>query len=189
MEALYPSGIVVPINTEPLIKKYVGGYATGLASVKCKIRRSSDGFVLDWDIGGDRTFVDPTGAVNQLLQAMPEFNQTTFPGEYLFELDLSTITNVQTYDVYSISIVEDGTTVVSNLPQTGQFRIASALDNATLARKALYNDNDLTPGSTNNLELKDDDAVTPLARWHVQDKDGLGIGLSSGVPAIRRRVL
>jgi len=184
MESLYPTDTAIPIETEPLLQ-LDGTYASGLSTIYLKIRRQSDGFVLDWD---SMTFVDPAGAVTQLLKQMVEFG-TTFPGEYRYALDLSSVINAVTYDSYSVSITEVGTDEVGNVPQYGQFRVSPALDDATLSRKALFNNQALISGDTNNLKLMDDDGVTTLAQWDVEDEAGLAISLSPSAPAIRRRKL
>ena len=174
-----------PIEVEPLVDRYLGTLKTGI-SVKMKVRRKSDGFVLDWD---DLTFKALGSVVTLLSPAFTEIDAASFPGEYATTLALDTLVAADTLDIYQITIVEDGTAVVGNLPQTGEVRVDNALADAVLARKALYNDQDLTAGSLNNLELKDDDQVTPIARWNVKDKDALGIALGSGTPAIRERTL
>lgn len=188
MEALYPTGKVIPISTVPLILVN-GGYAEDLTTIKFKMRRASDGKVLDWDSVGGPTFLDAVGPFVNILKAMAQFS-ADFPGEYVYSLDLATITNVVDYDTYFITAIEDDTAqLVANLPQSGQFRIAPELDDAILSRKALYNDQTLQPGDTDNLELYDDDKATPIARWNVKDPSGLAITLDTGSPAIRRRVL
>jgi hypothetical protein len=189
MPDLYHSGAPVPLETEPLFRVIIGGYATGLTSIKCKIRRASDGKVLDWGAGGGPTFVAAAGPFVQLLQPMTEVG-AAFPGEYHYLFNPSTVTNLAPYDTYYVTVVEsNGTPVVGNLPQVGQFQYAAAFDDATLARKALYNDQTLQPGDTNNLVLKDDDALTDLAKWNVKDPGALAITIGSGAPAIRERTL
>jgi hypothetical protein len=182
---VYESGIVVPLDVLPLVNRDTGELITGATNIKVKVRRSSDGLVLDWD---DMTF-KAAGDVVQLLQVMDEVDATQFPGEYSYSLDLSAVTNANTYESYSVTVVEDGTSNAANLPQAGSFRVAASLDDATLARKAMYNDQVLGEGSANNLTLKDDDSVTDLAKWNIKDKDTLGISIGAGAPAIRERTL
>lgn len=191
MEALYPTGQPVPIDTLPLIKEVGGAYAEGLTTVKLKVRRASDGKVLDWGLPGGPEFVDATGPFAQLLQPMVEFG-AAFPGEYHYLFDLSVVQNPVDYDAYYITVIEDNVSpVVGNLPQVGQFRVAPALDDATMARKALYNDQQVDPGDTNNATLMDDDKVTPLARWNIKGPapGKLAIAINPQAPAIRERTL
>ena len=61
-------------------------------------------------------------------------------------------------------------------------------DQATLARKIMKNRLELEEGAAGNWILYDDDNVTPLLTWDVQDKDGQGIRIASFTPARRRPV-
>ena len=192
MEAMYPTGKPIPIDTEPLFFADSGEYATGLSTIKCKVRRASDGYVLDWGALGGPTFIDKAGPFLQLLQPLSEFDDATFPGEYRYVLDLSVVTNVADYDGYCITAVEDDAQPqVANLPQVGGARVVPALDDATMARKALYNDQLLDPGDTDNATLLDDDKVTPLARWNIKGPapGKLAIAINPQAPAIRERTL
>jgi hypothetical protein len=189
MPTLYPTGKPVPFNTVPLLNTSDGAYATGLTIIKLKMRRASDDMVLDWGAVGGPTFINAAGPFVQLLQPLVEFG-AAFPGEYLFVFDPAVVLNITPYDTYYVTVVEDGTgSLVSNLPQVGQFRVAEAQDDATDARKALYNDQDLQPGDTNNLVLKDDDGITDYAKWNVKDPNALSITIGTGAPAIRERTL
>jgi hypothetical protein len=174
------------IDVTPLVDKVTGALKTGLTSVKMKVRRKSDGFVLDWS---DLTFKAVGTVVTLLSPAFVEFSAAAFPGEYSAVLALDTLVPPNTLDTYQVTVVEDGTDTVDNLPQVGEVRVDNALADAVLARQALYNDHDLTAGGTDNLELKADNGVTPLARWNVKDKNGNAIALDPGVPAIRERTL
>jgi hypothetical protein len=62
---------------------------------------------------------------------------------------------------------------------------ADALVQATLARKARTNREELLEGSVNNYTLYDDDNVTPLRVHSVTDKNGNSIVLPVGTPAHR----
>ncbi|MCU0912932.1 MAG: hypothetical protein MUC88_00040 [Planctomycetes bacterium] len=64
--------------------------------------------------------------------------------------------------------------------------IPSISDQATLARKIMQNRLELTEGAASNWVLYDDDSVTPLLTWDVQDKDGQGIRIAGFTPARRR---
>lgn len=186
-DALYSSSAVVPITTEPLIERLTGDYVTGAVDIKAKIRRGSDGYVLDWGAIGGPTFVDPAGAVVQLLQVLTEFG-ASFPGEYETSFDATTVTNITAHDTYYITVIQDtSASNVANLPQAGQFRFAPEFDDATLSRKALYNSQTLQPGDTNNLELKDDNGTDTVATWNIKDPAGLAVTVGAGAPAIRER--
>jgi len=62
-----------------------------------------------------------------------------------------------------------------------------AADQATLARKARTNREELTAGTTNNWTLYDDDDVTPLRTHSVTDVGGNAIVLPPGAPARRSK--
>ena len=189
METLYPTGKEIHLNTTPLFQVSDGAYAVGYATVKLKVRRASDNKVLDWGAPGGPKFEDAAGPFVRLLEPMIEFG-AAFEGEYYYVLDLTTIQNPTSYDTYYITVIEDDTVEkIANLPQVGQVRIDAALDDATLSRKALYNDQTLQPGDTNNLVLKDDDKVTDLAKWNVKDPGSMSVVVRPGAPAIRERTL
>ena len=63
---------------------------------------------------------------------------------------------------------------------------AAAAVDAGLARKLLKNRLELSDGSSANHILYDDDGVTPLVVWDVQDKAGGPINVSLRAPAKRR---
>lgn len=187
MEAMYETNQPVPLNTQPLLEELSGSYATGRTAISMKIRRASDNYVLDWGAGGGPTFVDPAGAVVQLVQSMLEFG-ASFPGEYAYTLDPTSITNLTDYDTYYVTVTDEASnSLIANLPQVGQFRVVPALDDATLSRKALYNNQTLQPGDTNNFVLKDDDGSTDLATWNVKDPSSLSVTIAAGAPAVRER--
>jgi hypothetical protein len=190
---IVPIAAVVPIEVEPLIDALTGNLATGLTNIKARVRRFGGGAatVLDW---ADMTF-KAAGSVGQLLAVLTAVDDTNFPGEYNLPLDLGAITNALLGDVYHVTVIEDGSSTVGNLPQSGDIRNELALDDATLSRKFLGNRQDLSEGSTDNMEIKDDDGVTLLAsprlptgvaRWDVQDKNTAGITIGTSVPAIRK---
>jgi hypothetical protein len=175
------SSVVIPIETAPVIDRYIpNSFRTGLA-VKMKVRRA-DGLALDW---GDLTF-KAIGSVGTMLSpAFDEVDATEFPGEYRSTLDLSTVTNLVDNDTYQVRVVEDGTAVAGNLPQFGQVRISKALDEAVRTRKLVQNKQALTSGAVLNLVVYDDDKVTVLQRWNIKDPTGLAIALPAGHPAQR----
>ena len=169
------------IEVEPLLISSTGALATGKTNIKAKIRRRSDGFVFDW---ADSTF-KTVGSVGQLLQTLTEVDATNFPGEYNTSFDTSAITNPTADETFIITVVEDGSALIANLPQTGEAHIDSAADAAILGKKAIVNRQELAPGSLANMVLYDDDGTTPLLTWDVKDKDNLGIAVPGGAPAKR----
>jgi hypothetical protein len=56
-----------------------------------------------------------------------------------------------------------------------------------LLKKVGVNKLELEPGTTNNWILYDDDNITPLITFSVQDKSGLAIELANGAPARRSK--
>lgn len=178
------TGDPVPIEVVPLTDKTDGSLVTGSTAVKAKIRREFDGKVYDWS---DDTFKD-VGSVSQLLQSLSEVDATNFAGEYNLIFDTGNVMNPSPADTYHITVVEDGSSAIGNLPQSGNIRVEPALDDATLSRKFLGNNQELQEGSSNNLEVKDDDNATTLQVWNIKDKNGTGITLGTAVPAIRERV-
>jgi hypothetical protein len=182
MNVFVESGIVVPIETTPVVDKYVAGvYKTGL-TVKTKVRRFSDGFALDFS---DMTFKTVGSIATILSGAFTEVDPTNFAGEYRFDFDLTTVANPTANDVYQFRVEEDGSAVAGNLPQIGQLRISKALDDAIRARKLLQNKQALAPGALGNLIVYDDDKITPLQTWNVTDSGGLAILLPAALPARR----
>jgi len=181
------SGVAVPVDVEPLIDRFFGGLLTG-KTVKVKVRRqSAPAEAFDWS---DLTF-KALGSVTQLLSpAFTQVSASSFPGEYFLSggFPLDTIAGLADNDVYQLTIVQDGGTDVANMPQIGEIRVEVALDDATLSRKGMFNQV-LSPGSLDNLELLDDDGLTPIGRWNIKDTGDLGIVLPAGFPAKRFRTL
>ena len=176
---LTPTGVAVAIEVEPLKSCVTGVLVTGASNIKAKVRRKSDGLILDWsDVAFKATPI-------QLLQMLTEIDATNFPGEYATSFDLPNVTNSNDHDTYEITVVEDGTAIIENLPQVGEIVISQALDDAIKSRKSLYNRQYLSDGSTLNLVLCDDDGVTVLQRWNIRDKTGADILISPNAPAIR----
>ena len=179
---LVPSNTVIPIEVLPLVSSLDGKTAvTGSTSIKAKIRRQSDGYVLDWS---DITF-KAVGSVVQILEQLFEVDATNFPGEYNLSFDLASIVNLFPYDTYMITVVEDGTTDAANLPQVGQISVSAPLDDATFSRKMLKNKQTVAEGMNNNMVVYDDDGVTVLQRWHARNKNGGAILIDPAAPAIR----
>lgn len=176
---LIPTGTLTPIEVEPLKRGVLGTLVTGATNIKAKVRRDSDGLYLDWS---DMTFkASPT----QLLEDLAEVDATNFPGEYQADLDLPAVTNLNDHDIYQVTVVEDGSSIVANLPQVGEVQVSQALDDAIKSRKSLYNRQALSDGSTLNLVLYDDDGTTVLQRWNIRDKAATDILISPNAPAIR----
>ena len=119
-----PTGVSVPIEVTPLVDRATLALKTGVA-VKMKVRRKSDGFVFDWDAG--QLIFRTVGAVVQLLSPnFTEIDATNFPGEYALDFDLATYGGLNVQDVYEFTIIESGTSDVSNLPQSGEVRTGEA---------------------------------------------------------------
>lgn len=117
------TGDTETLQTVPLIDKYTGELVKFKTNVKAKIRRL-DGDVFDWS---DSTF-KAVGSVTQLLQVLTAVDNTNFPGEYQTSFDTSAIVNPNADDTYEITVIEDGTSDVINLPQTGEIKVGDYID-------------------------------------------------------------
>ena len=197
------------LNTEPVVDRYTGDLLTGMTTVKAKMRRISDGLMLDWS---DYTFKTPVTVV-QKLQTFTEVDATNFPGEYQGTFNTSSISNPSTDDIYEITVVEDGTEDAANLPQVGEVRVGNWVDSieniltnvlsmnnrlpltpadevsVSLILKILKNKLVLEDGTTGNWVLYDDDDATPLITWSVQDVCDSNVVQPPGAPSRRSRGL
>jgi hypothetical protein len=104
-----------------------GQFLTGKTDIKIRIQRNSDLKYFDWS---DDTF-KAGSSVTQALQALQEMSATYNPGVYHLNtvshvdgFDTSVITNPVEGDIYFITAVQDGGSDASNLPQTGEVRVA-----------------------------------------------------------------
>lgn len=183
MNSSVSTGTIIPIEVVPLINRITSELVTGATNIKAKIRRQSDGLILDWD---DMTF--KASPVTQLLQDMVEVDATNFPGEYSYNFDPSLISNYVSNDSYFVTVIEDGTSVIGNLPQSGQVDISLAQDEAILARKLVDNKHTLSDGDTNNMVIYDNDKTSILRIYNVKDKSGGPIVIGNNVPASREPI-
>jgi len=84
---------------------------TGLSNVYVRVRRESDGYYLDF---GDMTFKASPGSIQT---AMSEVSAANMPGVYLYDFDLSNVTNETQNDVY-LFVVNCASAI--NAPQQGE---------------------------------------------------------------------
>ena len=183
MNSSVSTGVIIPIEVVPLINRTTNALVTGATNIKAKIRRQSDSLILDWD---DMTF--KAAPVTQLLQALTEVDNVNFPGEYAYNFDPSLITNYVSNDSYFVTVIEDGTSIIGNLPQAGQVDVSLAQDDAILARKLMDNKHTLEDGDTNNMVIYDDNKTSILRIYNVKDKTGGPIAIGNSVPANREPV-
>jgi len=203
------TGDLETLNTEPITDRYTGELMTGLTNIKGKIRRISDDKMLDWS---DYTF-KVAGSVAQKLASFVEVDPVNFPGEYFADFNTAAITNANSSDIYEVTVIEDGTEDAGNLPQVGEIRVGywiSDIENilsnvidinsrlplqpaeqasVSLILKILKNKLVLMDGTTDNWVLYDDDNVTPLITWSVQDVCDSNVVQPKGAPSRRSKGL
>lgn len=184
MNASVSTGTTIPLEVMPLINKWTGALVTGATNVKAKIRRQSDNLILDWSDMNFKT----AGLVTQLLQPLTEVDEINFAGEYLYNLNPATIVNYVSNDSYSITVIEDGSSDISNLPQAGCVEISLAQDEAILARKLLDNKHTLEEGHAANMVIYDNDKATVIREYNVTDKNGNPILIAANVPTNKEPV-
>lgn len=137
------TGDLEELQVGPLIDRYTGDFVTGLTNVKAKIRRLSDDKAFDWS---DSTFKD-SGSVTTLAKVMTEVDSTNFPGEYQTDFNTGAITNPNTDDIYEVTVIEDGTSTVVNLPQAGEIRVGDWVDDIDSIQTAV--------NALNNISIAD----------------------------------
>ena len=103
-----------------------GAPLTGLTNIKARVRRTSDGWFLDWD---DNVFKAPAIAA-QLLLPLAELDATYQPGFYHLDtaphtggFHLDVIVNKVAGDCYQFEVIQDGAPqTAGNVPQLGEIR-------------------------------------------------------------------
>jgi hypothetical protein len=121
------SGSTEPI--EVLVVDAAGTVLPGLANIKIRIRRLSDGFHFDWS---DQTFkASPT----TLLQTLVAADASKSPGEYHLDTAPHTkgwhtalITNKAADDTYFVTVVQDGGSDADNVPMFGEIKEGGFID-------------------------------------------------------------
>ena len=98
------------------------------------------------------------------------------------------IVNYVSNDAYSITVIEDGSTNISNLPQSGFIEISRAQDEAILTRKLLDNRHTLAEGNIANMVIYDDDKATVIREYNVTDKNSNPILIPANAPANKEPV-
>lgn len=111
-----------PINV--MILNNVSQPLTDKEDIKVKIRRISDGFYLDWNDYNFKTGI----SVVKLLNALSEVSSVYSPGEYQGFFDTDAIINYVDDDIYELTVIQDGGTDASNLPQTGELKVGHWLE-------------------------------------------------------------
>jgi len=134
-------------QTEPVVVLAVdddGDPITGLADLKLRVRRTSNGHYLDWV---DNTF---KAAPGQLYMTLVEVNAARSPGEYelntaphLKGLNTAAFVNAYAEDSYVATVIQDALVqTASNMPQIGEIAVGGWIDyiDASIADGASYED-------------------------------------------------
>ena len=139
MSDLIPTGATEII--EALITGVTGLALTGLTDIAADARRSSDGFLLDWN---DMTFKSSGWTTRQLQ--LTETDAATQAGWYRYTWDTGNITNPVANDVYTVTVRQTTLTSAYNVPQVGEIRSGGFVDtiatnlNATVGSRAVAGD-------------------------------------------------
>jgi hypothetical protein len=122
------TGATEPI--EVIVFDILGVPLTGKTDIKVKVRRISDSMYYDWT---DNYFkVSPV----RLEQVLEEISASNSPGEYRLNLapdhingfNTGTPVNKVMDDTYEITVVQDGGSDASNLPQIGEIKVGQYVD-------------------------------------------------------------
>ncbi len=159
-----PTATSVPIEVTPLLDKATLALKTGV-TVKMKVRRKSDAFAFDWS---DLTFKTLGSVVTLESPDFVEIDATDFPGEYALVFDLAIYSGLNVQDVYEFTVIESGSSDVSNLPQAGEVRTgdAPALDVDAIADQVwreLVGDHSGEAGSTAEALIAAAGTISPAA--------------------------
>lgn len=120
-EAVVATGVTEVL--EVLATDVYGAALTGLTDVAVYVRRSSDGYLLDWN---DNTFKAAAWTTRQ--RVLTETDAVNQAGWYRYSWDMSTIVSPASNDVYTVTFAQTTLTNAANLPASGVIRTGRFVD-------------------------------------------------------------